>query len=73
MRLRVRTVVPSNRPGAFPRGQDTVVEVVDEQGNAKMVEGIKSVMVRVSARQDHVEILLEGAVTLDVEGVHLDE
>lgn len=73
MRLRVRTTVPANRPGAFPRGQDTVVEVVDEHGNAKMVEGIKSVMVRVSARQEHVEILLEGSVSLDVEGVAVDE
>ena len=66
VRLRVRT--SPARPGCFPRGQDTIVEVVDKDGNAKMVEGITALTIRVSARSERVGIALEGNFELDVEG-----
>lgn len=71
VRLRVRT--SPARPGCFPRGQDTVVEVIDAEGNAKMVEGITALTIRVSARSERVGIALEGNFELDVEGEQVKE
>lgn len=70
VRLRVRTV-PIEK--SFPMGQDTCIEVVDDQGNAKIIDGVTSAVISVDSRQKFVTIKLEGAFEIDMTGLSGEE